>query len=792
MFSVLHVLSVVVRAAIVAAFAAGAWTYIHPTRPYEHLIFGFFAFVVCLIAEGRRRTRIVRGDDIILSLEQSGKTDGPSPTLLRADAENRVVDAWRSELSEHSVNVGRAEVRQLSALVSSMVIPALLAGFMIWAARPSFSAALDTVANVVAALARGASIRVVQGNSTTGYESDTALSPGRPVEIELLSQNLVELKYRGTRKESAPTVELKKEDGAIFQTFQMSQIRDDQSSDADRIYSVTFAVDETVGLFIPVLSQDKLATIKVRQLPVPRVKLAGPMTPDGEPWPDDQLLPLEIEAKSENPLQVIQLVIRSGSRTSKELVNRVMAEDKTEIATSYSLLLEPFVESDVAEVEIVAEAIDRSLPSPLVGRSQPFRITTASAYGRYRETLRTLRELKSAIDEQLNEVQPQLQPEMKEMADKAAKQAENSPFFDGLDRVQISRFPNMVGDAKDENSSAKMMDLSNELNNFLFEHEILDDRERDRDFFVAARSLSRLIEQAREKRAVAVPKVLDRMNTFLDDRNERWRMRVERLPPERQPKQAATTLDGKPFHKAMANIRSGLSGAEETVQMRNAALKNLSETVVQYRQWIEDLEAAEDQHREQQEKQRQEGLANAQNELKELQKRQGEISQKLDRSIEKMESQKEQLDEEWPATRMSQNANIKDTRRLENQLRSLSPTAGARIKAAIEAMEGTLENGNNGKYPVAESASDLAGRLLRQAESAAQNSQKRQRNRGRRRQVTGDNYYGQSVVGGDIEIKREYQVDRRYREDILQEVQSSNVEEENKVLLDNYLRQVIR
>ena len=115
-----------------------------------------------------------------------------------------------------------------------------------------------------------------------------------------------------------------------------------------------------------------------------------------------------------------------------------------------------------------------------------------------------------------------------------------------------------------------------------------------------------------------------------------------------------------------------------------------------------------------------------------------------------------------------------------------------RVQAAAEAMEQVLEAGGAADYRSAEAAADLAGRMLRQADSAAQQSQQKRRSRGRRRRVTGDNYYGQSVVGGDLEIKREYQVDRRYREDILQEVQTSGYDEENRALLENYLRHVIR
>ena len=45
---------------------------------------------------------------------------------------------------------------------------------------------------------------------------------------------------------------------------------------------------------------------------------------------------------------------------------------------------------------------------------------------------------------------------------------------------------------------------------------------------------------------------------------------------------------------------------------------------------------------------------------------------------------------------------------------------------------------------------------------------------------------------GDIEIERGYKVDRRYREDILNEIQGSDYSEDKKKILDSYLRKIIR
>lgn len=648
-----------------------------------------------------------------------------------------------------------------------------------WEKRKDKAATTETASSATDATADGPTSQNAAGGPESATAGDARTGPGSEPATS-------------TPRPASPDDAAADARPPVFQRFQMIPVRDagrtPGSSEPTR-FSISFAVAEPVDLFIPQLEGDRpLAHLKVRQLPIPKVTLSS-LTELEDPWPDDQPLNLRIKVDAENPLQLVRLLIKSGSRVSKELVANVMAEDRTELVTDYRLILETYVESDLAQVEIVAEAIDRAVPTPLAGYSEPLRINTASAYGRYRATLQTLRELKQQIDDTLGKKADQLPKEALEHARKAADQSEKSPFFDGLDRVQIHRFENKVEELAGQPAFEGMLDLSQQLNDFLFEHEILDDRERDRDFFVASRSLSRLVEEELEKRPVAIKTVTDRMKRFLDDRQQRWEKRVERLAPEQKPPQWETLSKEQPFHKSMERVQELDERARTDPKARSEQMAELSKTVVDYRAWIEDLEAREDRTREEEERQRQEGLASARNTLRELQQRQGEVSAELDRAGER---QKEQLDEQWTSTRMKQNANAKETKRLESQMRALAPNAGARIEAAHEAMEATLKAGDDGSYALSESSSDLAGRLLRQAERAASQSQQKRRSRGRRRRVTGDNYYGQSVVGGDIEIKREYQVDRRYREDILDEIQDANLDDEQRALLENYLRQIIR
>lgn len=853
----------ILRSISIAIMTVSLWAVVRPQEELEQFVLGCVAFIISMIASIKTRSvdKPINIQEFALALEiQEGQQHKQSITTLDANA--TVPDDWkRSFLEFHKRLVAFERERNLS-LASSLILPLVLASVTLPQAVPSFRVALNEVSQVVALLSRGATLRIIQGATTETPTKGYELSADNPVEVELLAQNLIEIKLTGSGfSRSTPIVELRRridreqerskikatgnsqskpsdnltdrplstaalpwesatdtstltstelnskdlqlsnsndpslETGngtGMFQRFQMLPIRDasQPTSSHDPVqFSISFAVTEAVDLYIPQFDEARpLARLNVRQLPVPKVTLTALNEPE-DPWPDDQPLNLRIKVDAENPLQLVRLLIKSGSRTSKELVANVMTEDRTDLATDYRLVLETYVESDIASVEIVAEAVDRAVPTPLSGFSEPLRINTASAYGRYRAALQTLRELKSELDEALSKQEDKLPKNSKELAKKAETQSEKSPFFDGLDRVQITRFERKISEIEAQPDMEGLLDLSQQINDFLFEHEILDDRERDRDFFVATRSLSRLVEEDVHKRPVSVKTVTERIQRFLDDREARWEKRVERLSPEQKPPQWPSLLKDRPFHNALTQVRDLDEQAKADPKARSEQMAKLSKTVVDYRSWIEDLEAREDRLREAEEQQRQEGLASAQNTLRELQQRQGEISTDLDRAAEKP---KHQMDDRWASTRMKQNVNARDTKRLEGQMRALAPTAGARIEAAQEAMESTLKAGNDGNYALAESNSDLAGRLLRQAERAASQSQQKRRSRGRRRRVTGDNYYGQSVVGGDIEIKREYEVDRRYREDILNEIQDANLDEEQRALLENYLRHIVR
>ena len=770
------------------------WMAVQPSQEWTAISLGFLTFVLALVFQVKSGFYKIKAPDFLVALDMN-HPDAKSPPfdLVKSNLESSYEDEWRPRLAREVAEMKSFELSRIGNLLSSLPLPfaCLILAFL---AQPlALTTAFDKVSHVVARLGDGATLQVVQGAPGDNYKEPLVLGK-ETHKLEILMQNMLEIRVIGPEGLN-PRVDLRKRVAGTltttsqtspFQSFRLTSMRQENQADSS-VYVVAFSVKENVDLYLSTESADTpVASINVRTLPLPKVHLEvdGPLK---TPWPDDRPLPLSIGVTAKNPLKQIRLTIRAEGRSSSEVVSNILVNDKKNLTTSYDLLLENYVQSDLSRVEIIAEAVDSAVPIPLVGQSEPLFLETASAYGRYRQTLATLRQLKELVDEAAKNQSPRLDPEAKELSSKALTQSQDSPFFDGLDRVTISSFATAVKSIEKKPSYQKILELQEALNEFLYEHETLDDRERDRDFFVAARALSRLVERPKDKRAVKLKAVTERITSYLKERQKRWAVRVKYLDekPESWPK-----IQKKPFEKAILQVEE--LDQKGGPQSQAQALNTLSKAVAGYRSWIDELEKKEQEERAKREQKRREGLTSARNKLKELQRRQGQVSGRLDKAATRKQ---DAMADAWPSVRMMQNTNIGDTKKLEAQLRSLSPKSGERIKAAIEAMKMTLEAGNSQAFVQSESASDMAGRLLRQAQSAASQSQRQKRRRERRRRVTGDSYYGRQIVGGDVEIKREYSVDRRYREEILDEVSSSKESassEEEARILEDYLRKVVR
>jgi hypothetical protein len=560
------------------------------------------------------------------------------------------------------------------------------------------------------------------------------LSKALPTSVKLVEDNILELQIKDSR--DSIEIRLERPTGELFQSFLLQ-------SKTDQRFKLNFTVSEPLYLVV----DQRVAYFEVERVPIPEVEAELLTRLEDEVISDDQALLFYYRATSQTPLDRLEIVVETKQGQKRELVAAIMDDDLLEQDGNYEIVLDRFMSEDQEELTLFFEAVDKSRPVAMVGRSESITLKVVSAYGRYRMALDKLAEIRMQLED-LDQPYPDFSEVM--------KLTEKSPFFDSMDRMTLSRFVN--SNPKDR------LSLAADISDFLYEHEQMDQRERDRDFFIALRSLSRALENP--KRLDPQP-IRQRMGEFLTERSKVWQKRVEELGtnPEMWPNVAE-------------ELKSKLSVVDNQKD-----LNTLSQT---YQQWLDQLESLEDKKQEEQEQQRQENMVSLLDELKELRRTQAEVSKKLDRA----DIHAEKIGQEWSMTRAEQMSNAKATSALEAKVRGMSPSASKRLQYAKKAMDSAVEKGEEQAFEEAESQADMAGRLLIEAQQKA-NQQSRQQ---RRRRISGNQYHGRNVDGGDIVIERQYQVDERYRQSILQDVNENmqGLDEPTQRFLKDYLRQVIK
>ena len=190
------------------------------------------------------------------------------------------------------------------------------------------------------------------------------------------------------------------------------------------------------------------------------------------------------------------------------------------------------------------------------------------------------------------------------------------------------------------------------------------------------------------------------------------------------------------------------------------------------------------------EKEKNKAIAQGRDEIKVLRKTQAEISTRLDH---KDPTQKKITSKTWPSIRILQAKNKEQSLQVAKKMENFSALATRRLHGASEQMALTIQQGDGKNEMEAENASDAAARLLIIADQAAAEEQGRsKRERGRRKRITGNNYFGQAISGGDVDFTRNYQVDKKFREDILEHIDTSGLDETERKVLDDYVRDVVR
>lgn len=775
---IIYIFLSTIRALAVGLVVTALWNVTSAASPLINALCGLVTFLSIVGFSSMRRPKTITDAALLLSLDIQYPASSRSPFVDASSNED--MHEWTSRLRREEKKLIKWEIKRLSTLMGSTLATGLLAMALLIKFPIDMEATLTDAKSVFTALSGGMTLEIVEGaaprkQNSSQNDSIIQLSTRRPPTIELIPSNMLKLTVILVESsKQPPVITLKPASDSPPLSIQMSP--SGPLTPKHNIWMAEFSAPETADLIIDTVSSKPAAKIVLHELPTPKVQLT--LAPGAkDPWPDSELLPLNIAVSSVHPLDKVILKIHTKQKTYQESVLTITGET-TNVETPYKLNLQPWMEEDIVEFDIIAEASDRAEPTPLVGKSQPIHIKAASAYGRYKQALETLRKVKSSLDDARSN-EGKLPDSLEEVMRRVIEQSEETPFFDGIDRMELVEISQNLANLKNEKATYKTQELSDEIGEFLLEHEMIDDRERDRDLFIAIRAFSRTLDKRLPDRLTESRYLAARMQSFLDERHKRWAIRVKFLGPNFTPS-SWVRVQQRPFH---GPVRRAQADADANPKKSQAHLSALAS---QYRAWIEELEAKEDEARAKQERQRQQGLANARNELRELQQRQDQISTDLDRANERQSD----VEKKWPSARASENTNINQAQGLLNKLRTLSPRAGDRLEAAIKAMQLTLSSGEGKAWTDSETASDFAGRLLRDADQAANKSQSQQ-SRGRRRRSGGDEYHGTSI-GGQVEIKSEYQVDPRYREEILRDVEDEISNGENKAILDGWLHEVVR
>ncbi len=730
---------------------------LHEPSPLVHTLLCALIFLLTLGCFRRHDDKITR-TAMLLTLDRDYATTTPAPYAMLAD--NKAYQTWQAPLRQWQSKIVRFEMRRLLNAAGRAALLLFACVTVAWSGDLSQQQLLPAYRYFAALAPQQATLTVLPTR-----EQRFELQANSPPQVALSKHELALIEVVNIALIQNPVMQLRTA-GEVWQEVQLRP----QPTERGR-YAVTLSIDRSSTLHInSVAAGAALATITVDASRAPQLKLTAEQKIN-TPHSDEVPLPLRISTTSEAPLASVKLLITTKEGTFEELINTIVTT-RHEHTTTYSFVPEPYMESDFSELELVAAATDRN---GITGYSAPLLINTISAWGRYRRTLEKLKEVKTMLDEKLTQPHSSIaMTEINQTMRAAVDSASTSPFFDALDRMTMAHLLTELETNKDLQRRRELALVLEKLNEFLLEHEILNDRERDRDFFTAARHLSWII--ARGDREVT--KYVQRLDRFLVERRKRWQLRVKALPAARQPPRWVEIEAHEPFRKGLAQLPA---------LAPTPARDELTVLVGAYREWLEALEAAEDAHYQQLVQQAQQVLNSAREELRAMQQRQTRISTYLDKAVQRS---KAELQQGWAATRMRQNTNISAAEPLVQQLQAVSPLAAQRLQNAVKAMQATVASGEAQEFVMAESHADLAGRLLRHTRSATR--QRLPARRQRRRKISGDRYHGQPVIGGYIELQRDYRVNKRYREDILEEIRRSNLLEKHRNLLDAYLRRVIR
>ncbi|MCY4381409.1 MAG: hypothetical protein OXC40_07585, partial [Proteobacteria bacterium] len=617
---------------------------------------------------------------------------------------------------------------------------------------------------------------------------------------------------------SAPLMAMTRQGGGgmymkeSYQNLGMTKVTDKGPSHSKSYDQLMLRVFQSSAIFVQEISKTKpVAYVAFGEQSVPSVGLLfnEPVDPT-KSVSDDQPISVRISGVSPYPLRRINLIIETARGQFRETVTTIMANSQLSIVHNYSVHLAPYIFDREEHVHLIAEVIATAQGDEIIGLSEPLAIRVSSSYGRYKQALQDLGAIRKELMMWQQEQASDIMARIGDLSESLAENSQQTSFFNLADRINLEDFQEQLANIRQKESSDHPIsqELIGDINEFLTLHEELDDRERDRDFFVA----SRLYAQKAREISLGHQQTLDQdtenMMEFLAERRERWQERVAQLGETNQDFAImAQRYAMNPYftegwqsmdHAMQQQIRN--RGSKNNDQNQEAPFVQLSSLISEYRVWLDALELNENKQREQARSQHMSSLASAEATLKMMRKSQDNIASRLDLSAtmvtgdqERVKDVEQMMAKEWHEIKQSQTKVQTQAEQLRKMLSQVPGLTTDRIGDAIEAMKGVKQAGGHGDFYQAEELADQASRLLREGAQDTKSHRSRQKSRQSlhpRKSVIGNEYYGNSIV--DMSLTKEHSVDQNYREAVLRDMSQYPRQGRDQSIQKRYLREMLR
>ena len=373
-FNVLSLLLSLLTATFMGTLFSLFWTLLRSPELFETLIIFSLIFLTAFFYNRPKRRKRLTEDDFLLYLEiKYPKTKHSAFALKRKTG---IIDPhWQKILDTHLKKQQKELQQALLKPIWTLVLSLALVVVSRYVTPSPWSDLINTISKELAPSQKTATLAITKGAFQPDHRR-YSLHPKQSHTVKLLSDNLVQIIIKEPDLQTPPSLLLKKIDSShIFQSFQMQKQVSPEAGDRQFHYRIDFSLTHSLDLYIPIIdAQHKLARFITTFPQHPQVRLQSPQV-NHPHWIDEKPITFTIDVTAKKTLDEINLIIQTPHKEYKETIRNFNTPIQN-ISIPYQLILEPYLESDLTNVILIAEAIDRSIPVPLVGYSQPIELVS--------------------------------------------------------------------------------------------------------------------------------------------------------------------------------------------------------------------------------------------------------------------------------------------------------------------------------------------------------------------------------------------------------------------------------